>query len=124
MLLLTNITFDGIAYDPLRIMKEVLAIKPDMIFLWDEAWSAYARFSPVLRRRTAMWAATQLRNLFGSKKFRHEYQQWRSEFETHDASEDSTWLDQDLLPDPDQARVRVYATQSTHKTLTACGRVR
>ncbi len=46
MLLLTNITFDGIAYDPVRIMEEVLAIKPDMIFLWDEAWCAYARFAP------------------------------------------------------------------------------
>ena len=61
MLLLTNITFDGIAYDPVRIMEEVLAIKPDMIFLWDEAWCAYARFAPVLRRRTAMWSAAHLR---------------------------------------------------------------
>ena len=57
MLLLTNITFDGIAYDPIAVMQEILAIKPDMIFLWDEAWCAYARFAPVLRRRTAMWAA-------------------------------------------------------------------
>lgn len=37
MLLLTNCTFDGVVYEPERIMREVLAIKPDMIFLWDEA---------------------------------------------------------------------------------------
>ena len=43
MLLLTNCTFDGIVYDPERVMREVLAIKPDMIFLWDEAWFAFAR---------------------------------------------------------------------------------
>ncbi len=69
MLLLTNITFDGIAYDPLRIMEEVLAIKPDMIFLWDEAWCAYARFAPVLRRRTAMWSAARFAKRFASAEY-------------------------------------------------------
>jgi arginine decarboxylase len=42
MLLLTNCTFDGIVYHPERVMREVLAIKPDMIFVWDEAWYAFA----------------------------------------------------------------------------------
>mgnify|MGYP001823030202 FL=1 len=42
MLLLTNCTFDGIVYNVERVMEEVLAIKPDMIFLWDEAWFAFA----------------------------------------------------------------------------------
>ena len=119
MLLLTNITFDGIAYDPVRIMEEVLAIKPDMIFLWDEAWCAYARFAPVLRRRTAMWSADYLRKRFSSKGYRREYDQWRTEFDARDPDDDATWLDQRLMPDPDKARVRVYATQSTHKTLTS-----
>jgi len=32
-----------------------LAIKPDSSFLWDEAWFAFARFSPFLRRGRA-WA--------------------------------------------------------------------
>ncbi len=119
MLLLTNITFDGIAYDPVRIMEEVLAIKPDMIFLWDEAWCAYARFAPVLRRRTAMWSAAYLRKRFESKEYRREYDEWRSEFDACDPDDDASWLDQRLMPDPDKARVRVYATQSTHKTLTS-----
>ncbi len=119
MLLLTNITFDGIAYDPVRIMEEVLAIKPDMVFLWDEAWSAYARFTPVLRRRTAMHAAAGLRRRFADAEYREQYRQWRQEFDAGDRDNDRHWLENRLLPDPDQARVRVYATQSTHKTLTA-----
>ena len=54
MLMLTNSTFDGIVYDVQRVMRECLAIKPDLIFLWDEAWFAFARFHPVYRPRTAM----------------------------------------------------------------------
>ena len=119
MLLLTNMTFDGVVYDPVRIMEEVLAIKPDMIFLWDEAWCAYARFSPVLRRRTAMWSAAHLRQRFESPEYHGEYRQWRAKFDACDPDDDATWLNQRLFPDPEKARVRVYATHSTHKTLTA-----
>ena len=54
MVLLTNCTFDGIVYDAGRVMEECLAIKPDLVFLWDEAWFAFARFHPVYRPRTAM----------------------------------------------------------------------
>src|SRR4051794_38132426 len=50
---LTNCTFDGHMYNVRRVMEECLAIKPDLIFLWDEAWSGFARFSPFLRPRTA-----------------------------------------------------------------------
>ena len=57
MLDLTNCTFDGHMYNVRRVMEECLAIKPDLIFLWDEAWSGFARFSPFLRPRTAMGAA-------------------------------------------------------------------
>ena len=60
MLMLTNCTFDGIVYDVGRVMEECLAIKPDLVFLWDEAWFAFARFHPVYRPRTAMRAARTL----------------------------------------------------------------
>ena len=60
MLMLTNCTFDGIVYDVERVMEECLAIKPDLVFLWDEAWFAFARFHPVYRPRTAMRAARTL----------------------------------------------------------------
>ena len=36
-----------------------------------------------------------------------------------DAADDEVLLDRRLLPDPARARVRVYSTQSTHKTLTS-----
>ena len=61
MLLLTNCTVDGIVYDVGRVMVECLAIMPDLIFLWDEAWFAFARFHPVYRPRTAMRAAEACR---------------------------------------------------------------
>lgn len=38
-------------------MEEVLAIKPDICFLWDEAWYAFATAVPWARQRTAMVAA-------------------------------------------------------------------
>jgi Orn/Lys/Arg decarboxylase, major domain len=60
MLDLTNCTFDGHVYNTRRVMEECLAIKPDLIFLWDEAWFGFARFSPYLRRRTAMGAANEI----------------------------------------------------------------
>ena len=119
LLLLTNLTFDGITYDPYRVMREVLAIKPDILFLWDEAWFAYGRFSPVLRRRTAMDAAARLEDDVGSSAYRAQYATWKRAHDARDADDDATWIDHELLPDPDLARVRVYATQSTHKTLTA-----
>jgi arginine decarboxylase len=43
MISLTNCTFDGIVYDVQRVMEECLAIKPDLVFLWDEAWFASGR---------------------------------------------------------------------------------
>lgn len=119
MLLLTNITFDGITYDPERIMHEVLAIKPDMIFVWDEAWFAYGRFLPLLRKRTAMAAASRLSERYRSEQYRAEYAAWRAGFDPAAADDDSAWIENRLWPDPDRVRVRVYATQSTHKTLTA-----
>ena len=48
---MTNCTFDGHMYNTKRVMEECLAIKPDLIFLWDEAWFGFARFNPFHRRR-------------------------------------------------------------------------
>jgi arginine decarboxylase len=118
LLLLTNITFDGLTYDPLRVMEEVLAIKPDMVFLWDEAWFAYARFVPTLRLRTSMDASRRLQERLASPEYRAEYAAWVAETGGAEAPDDEL-LGRRLLPDPDRAQVRVYATQSTHKTLTS-----
>ncbi len=114
LLMLTNCTFDGIVYDVGRVMEECLAIKPDLVFLWDEAWFAFARFHHVYRPRTAMEAARALTDKFRSPEYRARY-------EANLPGDDSTeaLIKNRLSPDPARARVRVYSTQSTHKTLTA-----
>ncbi|MEV4126913.1 aminotransferase class I/II-fold pyridoxal phosphate-dependent enzyme [Nocardia sp. NPDC049707] len=116
MLLLTNCTFDGIVYNPRRVMEEVLAIKPDICFLWDEAWYAFATAVPWARQRTAMIAAAQLESTLSSPSYAEEYRVWRASMRDVDRAE---WSNRRLLPDPRRARVRVYATHSTHKSLSA-----
>ncbi len=116
MLLLTNCTFDGVVYNPLQVMQEVLAIKPDICFLWDEAWYAFATAVPWARQRTAMVSAERLEKMLTSEQYAAEYRDWCASMEGVARSE---WLDRRLLPDPARARVRVYATHSTHKSLSA-----
>ena len=116
MLMLTNCTFDGIVYDVGRVMEECLAIKPDLVFLWDEAWFAFARFHPVYRPRTAMRAARTLAERLRSPEYRARYDQQAAELA---GASDEALLDRRLVPDPARARVRVYSSQSTHKTLTS-----
>lgn len=101
MISLTNCTFDGIVYDVTRVMEECLAIKPDLVFLWDEAWFAFARFHPVYRTRTAMASAKALREKLQDPSYTAHYES------TLDAS--STMTDEELLatrlhPDPARAR--------------------
>jgi arginine decarboxylase len=116
MLLLTNCTFDGIVYNVERVMEECLAIKPDLVFLWDEAWFAFARFGPTYRQRTAMNTAEVLRERYRSPEYRASYAEYAARMANAD---DATLLSERLMPDPDLVRVRTYATQSTHKTLTS-----
>ena len=119
MLLLTNCTFDGIVYDVQRVMEECLAIKPDLVFLWDEAWFAFARFHPVYRPRTAMRAARTLAERLRLPDCRGRHDAQMEAIGPVDAAEDEVLLERRLVPDPARARVRVYSTQSTHKTLTS-----
>ncbi|MDX1710250.1 MAG: aminotransferase class I/II-fold pyridoxal phosphate-dependent enzyme [Rhodovibrionaceae bacterium] len=116
LLLLTNCTFDGIVYNVERVMEECLAIKPDLVFLWDEAWFAFASLGPTYRQRTAMWTAHRLRKRYASEDYRKRYEAQQAELKGKD---DASLLETRLLPDPDRVRVRAYATQSTHKTLTS-----
>ena len=115
MLLLTNCTFDGVVYNVERVMEECLAIKPDLVFLWDEAWFAFARFGPTYRTRTAMNAAKNLRRRLHGPELAKA---WEKQQKKLKGADDATLIKTRLVPPP-TARVRVYATQSTHKTLTA-----
>lgn len=110
MLLLTNCTFDGIVYHVERVMEEILAIKPDMIFLWDEAWFAFAGFASNYRQRTAMFTADKLYHKYESSAYKKQYSAYTQSLGAEEVS---------VLPNPDEVRIRVYATQSTHKTLSS-----
>lgn len=116
LLLLTNCTFDGIVYNVQRVMEECLALNPNLVFLWDEAWFAFASMAPTYRQRTAMWSARKLRERLATDEHREAYKAQAAELAEAD---EETLLNTRLLPDPSTSRIRVYATQSTHKTLTA-----
>ncbi len=113
MLLLTNCTFDGLVYNVERVMEEVLSIKPDMIFLWDEAWFGFAAFTHTFRQRTAMYVAKKL-----SKKYRSN--EYKEAYAAHLADLKKKGGDQTpKMPNPELVKIRVYSTQSTHKTLSS-----
>lgn len=118
MVVLTNATFDGHMSHTKRLMMECLAIKPDLIFLWDEAWSASARFSPYFRQRTAMGGAEYLRRLQTSADYRKKYAEFAKAQIAVDGS-DPRALTSTLLPNPDTMHVRVYQTTSVHKSMSA-----
>lgn len=110
MLLLTNCTFDGLVYNVEKVMQEILAIKPDMIFLWDEAWFAFAGFTYNYKQRTGMFVAQKLCDKYQSDAYRKDYNAHIKGLKKNEIP---------VLPNPDEVRIRVYSTQSTHKTLSS-----
>ena len=114
---LTNCTFDGHIYNTRRVMEECLAIKPDLIFLWDEAWFGFARFSPFLRPRTAMGAANDIEAWMHDPKSVDAYEKQQAELGKNPS--DEKLLNARLIPDPRKIRLRVYQTNSTHKSMSA-----
>jgi arginine decarboxylase len=118
MLVLTNCTFDGHIYNVERVMEECLAIKPDLIFLWDEAWFGFARWTPFYRRRTAMGAAAILEKKFQDPAYRAAYREQAKKLGEDLNPSDKTLLKTRLLANPDKVRLRVYQTNSTHKSMS------
>ena len=117
MLDLTNCTFDGHMYNTRRVMEECLAIKPDLIFLWDEAWSGFAHWSPFLRPRTAMGAAAAIDEWLKDPSSLKAYEKQQAELGAK-PSKDKLMAAR-LIPDPRKVRLRVYQTNSTHKSMSA-----
>ena len=116
LLVLTNCTFDGHIYNVERVMEECLAIKPDLIFLWDEAWFGFARWSPFYRRRTAMGAAAILERKFKDPAYHQAYREQEKKLGSNPS--DKVLLETRLLANPDKVRLRVYQTNSTHKSMS------
>jgi arginine decarboxylase len=117
MILMTNCTFDGHIYNVQQYMEECLAIKPDLVFLWDEAWFAFARFSPLYRGRTAMGSVPILKARYASDAYRKEYAAFKKKVGKIDPK-NKKLLNTRLMPDPDKVRIRAYSTHSTHKSLS------
>jgi len=116
---LTNCTFDGHVYDTRRVMEECLAIKPDLVFLWDEAWFGFARFSPFYRPRTAMGARAALQEAFADPAYLKRYLAQEKTLGADLDPKDKRVLETRLVPDPRKAKLRVYQTNSTHKSMSA-----
>ena len=114
---LTNCTFDGHIYNTRRVMEECLAIKPDVVFLWDEAWFGFARWSPFLRPRTAMGAAGDIEAYLDSPEAQAAYDAQQEALGDNPSEE--VLLNTRLVPDPKTVRLRVYQTNSTHKSMSA-----
>jgi arginine decarboxylase len=119
MVTLTNCTFDGHVYDTRRVMEECLAIKPDLVFLWDEAWFGFARFSPLYRPRTAMGARAALKEAFAGPAYLEKYLAQEKKLGKDLDPKDKRVLETRLVPDPRKAKLRVYQTNSTHKSMSA-----
>ena len=117
MLDLTNCTFDGHMYNTRRVMEECLAIKPDLIFLWDEAWSGFARWSPFLRPRTGMGAAAAIEEWLLDAASVAAYEKQQKELGSKPSR--AKLMATRLIPDPRKVRLRVYQTNSTHKSMSA-----
>jgi arginine/lysine/ornithine decarboxylase len=116
---LTNCTFDGHVYDVRRVMEECLAIKSDLIFLWDEAWFGFARFSPLYRPRTAMGARADLKEAFADPAYLERYLAQEKALGANLDPKDARVLDTRLIPDPRKAKLRIYQTNSTHKSMSS-----
>ncbi len=118
MITLTNCTFDGHVYNTRRVMEECLAIKPDVIFLWDEAWFGFARWSPFLRPRTGLGAAAALEEWRASPEALAAWQAQAKELGDDLDPKDPRLLERRLVPDPRKMRIRVYETDSVHKSMS------
>lgn len=114
---LTNCTFDGHVYDTRRVMEECLAIKPDLIFLWDEAWFGFAHWSPLLRQRTAMGAAAVLTEELAKPEAVTAWEEQQKAL--GDSPSEDVLLATRLVPDPRAVRLRIYQTNSVHKSMSA-----
>ena len=66
-----------------------------------------------------MDSSNTLRAKYRTAEYRALYEAEQAELAELDPEDDEALLNRHLFPDPDKVRIRAYATQSTHKTLTA-----
>ncbi len=88
---------------------EVLVVDGADVALEDE--------QKIYRQRTAMATANKLKKRYASANYKRRYAAYRKRL--GDIDDIDKLVKTPLLPDPEQVKIRFYATQSTHKTLTA-----
>ena len=118
MLVLTNCTFDGHIYNVERVMEECLAIKPDSSSSGMKRGLALRSWSPFYRRRTAMGAAAMLEKKFKDPAYRAAYKAAGQKVGRKSRPERHKLLETRLLANPDKVHLRVYQTNSTHKSMS------
>ena len=65
-----------------------------------------------------MGACEALREKYASEAYRAEYEEFKKKHGKIDPKNEKQLLTTHLLPDPDAVKIRVYATTSTHKSLS------
>jgi len=78
-------------------MEECLAIKPDLVFLWDEAWFA-CRFSPLYRPAHGDGARAALKEAFADPAYWSDTSRRKSN-SAESGSQDKRLLEARLIPD-------------------------
>ena len=110
MLLLTNCTFDGVVYNVERVMEQVLGHQAGHRFPVGRGMVGLRAFqlcaAPAHRDARGAEARPEVPHRGVQGRIRPAYRL----IEKGEVPR---------MPDPDQVRIRVYATQSTHKTLTS-----
>ena len=118
MVALTNCTFDGHMYNTRRVMEECLAIKPDLVFLWDEAWFGFARFIGCFDH-APRWVRDRSSGVHCRPQVAGRLPRAGAEVGGDIDPSDERLFDVRLIPDPRVAKLRVYQTNSTHKSMSA-----
>jgi len=97
-------------------MEECLAIKPDLIFLWDRRGSGLPDGVLSIVGETAMGAAAILERKFKDPAYHQAYREQRKSLAQNPS--DKVLMETRLLANPDKVRLRVYQTNSTHKSMS------
>ena len=118
--MLTNCTFDGIVYDVQRVMR---GMPGDQAGPGLPVGRGVVRLRPVPPGLPAAHGHAggphAARAAAATRVPAAVFDAQAEELGAIDASDDEGCWIRRLMPDPARARVRVYATQSTHKTLTS-----
>ena len=114
MLLLTNCTFDGIVYDVRAGHGGVPGDQARPGLLLGRGLVRVRPLPPDLSPAHRHGLGRRLRRRYRSAAYAEEYAEFRASFD----ADDESLAEHRLMPDPDKVRIRVYATHSTHKTLT------